>query len=309
MERILLIETSTALCSAALAEDGAITAYKESSAPKAHASLTAVFIQEMLAERGLTLADCDAVCVSMGPGSYTGLRVGVSTAKGLCFGAGKPLLAVGTLDTLVAQAMEEIPGQAGNDGQTGIPCNNGNDTPSNGNPGNVIHDNVIHDNGIHDNGNPGNGIPDNGNPGNVIPGNVIPDLIGDPRFIIPMIDARRMEVYTAVFTSTPSVIPSEAEGSLRYVQITETAPVIIDENSFAEYLEQGPVLFIGDGAGKCADVIRHPNAHFCQCHPKASSMLAPAIVQLRAGNFQDVAYFEPFYLKEFVATVSKKKLW
>ena len=243
----------------------------------------------MLAERGLTLADCDAVCVSMGPGSYTGLRVGVSTAKGLCFGAGKPLLAVGTLDTLVAQAMKEIPGQAGNDGQTVIPCN-----PGNGNPGNVIPGNAIHD----------NGIPGNGNPGNVIP-----DLIGDPRFIIPMIDARRMEVYTAVFTSTPSVIPSEAEGSLRYVQITETAPVIIDENSFAEYLEQGPVLFIGDGAGKCADVIRHPNAHFCQCHPKASSMLAPAIVQLRAGNFQDVAYFEPFYLKEFVATVSKKKLW
>ena len=382
MERILLIETSTALCSAALAEDGAITAYKESSAPKAHASLTAVFIQVMLAERGLTLADCDAVCVSMGPGSYTGLRVGVSTAKGLCFGAGKPLLAVGTLDTLVAQAMEEIPGQAGNDGQTGTPCNNGNDTP--GNPGNGItgNSNSIPSNGIHDNGNPGNDIPDNSNdtpgngipsngipdnsndnlgngipsngitgstnvipgtdnvipgsvnaipnnsngtPGNgitrstnVIPGtdnvitdtdNVIPDLIGDPRFIIPMIDARRMEVYTAVFTSTPSVIPSEAEGSLRYVQITETAPVIIDENSFAEYLEQGPVLFIGDGAGKCADVIRHPNAHFCQCHPKASSMLAPAIVQLRAGNFQDVAYFEPFYLKEFVATVSKKKLW
>ncbi len=351
MERILLIETSTALCSAALAEDGAITAYKESSAPKAHASLTAVFIQEMLAERGLTLADCDAVCVSMGPGSYTGLRVGVSTAKGLCFGAGKPLLAVGTLDTLVAQAMEEIPGQAGNDGQTGIPCNNGNDTPGNvilgngnlgngnlgngnlgngipgngnGNPGNVIPDNGNdtpgngipgNSNGIHDNGIPGsvNAIPDNSNytPGNGITRstNVITDLIGDPRFIIPMIDARRMEVYTAVFTSTPSVIPSEAEGSLRYVQITETAPVIIDENSFAEYLEQGPVLFIGDGAGKCADVIRHPNAHFCQCHPKASSMLAPAIAQLRAGNFQDVAYFEPFYLKEFVATVSKKKLW
>ena len=330
MEKILLIETSTALCSAALAEDGAITAYKESSAPKAHASLTAVFIQEILEERGLTLADCDAVCVSMGPGSYTGLRVGVSTAKGLCFGAGKPLLAVGTLDTLVAQAMEEIPGQAGNDGQTGTPGNS-NDTPGNGITGstNVIPDNSNGNlgNGIHDNGIPGNGIPgsvnaipdnSNGTPGNGIPdtdnvitgtANVIPDLIGDPRFIIPMIDARRMEVYTAVFASTPSVIPSEAEGSLRYVQITETAPVIIDENSFAEYLEQGPVLFIGDGAGKCADVIRHPNAHFCQCHPKASSMLAPAIVQLRAGNFQNVAYFEPFYLKEFVATVSKKKLW
>lgn len=105
MERILLIETSTALCSTALAEDGVITAYRESSAPKAHASLTAVFVQEMLAERGITLSDCDAVCVSKGPGSYTGLRVGVSTAKGLCFGADKPLLSVGTLDTLVAQAI------------------------------------------------------------------------------------------------------------------------------------------------------------------------------------------------------------
>ena len=223
MERIILIETSTALCSVALAEDGAVTAYRESSAPKAHASLTAVFIQEMLDERGLKLADCDAVCVSMGPGSYTGLRVGVSTAKGLCFGAGKPLLAVGTLDTLVAQAS------------------------------------------------------------------------GDYRFIIPMVDARRMEVYTAVFENGQ--------------QIAETAPAIIDENSFAEYLEQGPCLFIGDGAGKCADVIRHPNAHFYQCHPKASSMLAPALAAYRAGDFKDVAYFEPFYLKEFVATVSKKKLF
>lgn len=159
MQRIILIETSTALCSAAIAEAGAVTAYRESSAPKAHASLTAVFIQEMLQERGLTLADCDAVCVSMGPGSYTGLRVGVSTAKGLCFGSGKPLLAVGTLDTLVAQAQ--------------------------------MADQV---------------------------GNVIPDLIGDPRFIIPMIDARRMEVYSAVFSSVQAsktattVISSEAEG-------------------------------------------------------------------------------------------------
>ena len=257
MERIILIETSTALCSVALAEDGAVTAYRESSEPKAHASLTAVFVQEVLAERGVTLADCDAVCVSMGPGSYTGLRVGVSTAKGLCFGSGKPLLAVGTLDTLVAQA-GEIPGQAGNDGSSPY------------------------------------------------------------SFIIPMIDARRMEVYAAVFSpiisdKAYSVISSEAEGrvekSLLYTQITETAPAIIDENSFAEYLEQGPVLFIGDGAGKCADVIKHPNAHFCQCHPKASSMLSPALAALRAGDFKDVAYFEPFYLKEFVATVSKKKLF
>ena len=241
MERIILIETSTALCSVALAEDGNVVDYRESSAPKAHASLTAVFIQEMLAERGLTVNDCDAVCVSMGPGSYTGLRVGVSTAKGLCFGAKKPLVAVGTLDTLVAQAETVIPSE----------------------------------------------------------------VEGSPyRFIIPMIDARRMEVYTAVFSS---VTFSDDEKSFK--QITETAPAIIDENSFAEYLEQGPCLFIGDGAGKCADVIKHPNATFCQCHPKASSMLSPALEAYKEKRFEDVAYFEPFYLKEFVATVSKKKLF
>ena len=233
MERIILIETSTALCSVALAEGGVVTAYRESSAPKAHASLTAVFIQELLSERELTLADCDAICVSMGPGSYTGLRVGVSTAKGLCFGSGKPLLAVGTLDTLVAQATDVIPSE-------------GEESPG-------------------------------------------------YRYIIPMVDARRMEVYTAVFENGR--------------QITETAPAIIDENSFAEYLEQGPCLFIGDGAGKCADVIKHPDATFLQCWPKASSMVEPALAAYRSGDFKDVAYFEPFYLKEFVATVSKKKMW
>ena len=288
MSKIILIETSTALCSAAIAEDGVVTAYRESSAPKAHASLTAVFIQEMLEERGLTLADCDAVCVSKGPGSYTGLRVGVSTAKGLCFGAAKPLIAVGTLDTLVAQAAEAA-------GQSPV-------------------------------------IP---SASTVIPS----EVEGSPyRFIIPMIDARRMEVYSAVFEVTDAsevqnfiendahnviaseaqnVIASEAQNVIARSgatwqsprQITETAPAIIDENSFAEYLEQGPCLFIGDGAGKCADVIKHPNAHFCQCWPKASSMLVPAMEALNAGRFEDVAYFEPFYLKEFVATVSKKKLF
>ncbi len=291
MERIILIETSTALCSVALAEDGAVVGYRESSAPKAHASLTAVFIQEMLGERGLTMADCDAVCVSMGPGSYTGLRVGVSTAKGLCFGSGKPLLAVGTLDTLVAQAAAACYPDA-------AACHP--DAPA-----------------CH---------PERSE------GSFPRPPFGNYRYIIPMIDARRMEVYTAVFevAGTPDahpilpdashVLPSKAEvidevaeadakESPRYRQITETAPAIIDETSFSEYLEQGPCLFIGDGAGKCADVIRHPNATFCQCWPKASSMLEPAVAAFRAGNFQDVAYFEPFYLKEFVATVSKKKLW
>ena len=235
MERIILIETSTALCSVALAEDGVITAYKESSAPKAHASLTAVFIDEILKEKGLTMSDCHAVCVSMGPGSYTGLRVGVSTAKGLCFGSGLPLIAVGTLDTLVAQA--ETTGQ-----------------------------------------------------------------IGNARYIVPMVDARRMEVYTAIFE-----IAGQDGNDAR--QITETAPMIIDEHSFAEQLSEGEVLFIGDGAGKCADVIKHPNAKFIQCNPQASAMLSPAMNAYKEKRFEDVAYFEPFYLKEFVATVSKKKLF
>jgi len=230
MERIILIETSTALCSAALAEDGVVTAYKESSAAKAHASLTAVFIDDMLKERGLTISDCDAVCVSAGPGSYTGLRVGVSTAKGLCFGSGKPLLSAGTLDILVAQASAE--------GHIPEGC----------------------------------------------------------RYIVPMIDARRMEVYSAVFTP---------DGN----QVTETTPVIVDGESFSAQLEEGVVLFISDGAGKCADAICHPNARFVQCWPKASAMLAPALKEFKEKRFKDVAYFEPFYLKEFVATVSKKKMW
>lgn len=241
MERIILIETSTALCSAALAENGRIVSYRESSAPKAHASLTAVYIQEILNEHGLTPDDCDAVCISMGPGSYTGLRVGVSTAKGFCFGSGKPLIAVGTLDTLAAQSRD------------------------------IPEDSL-------------NGMK-----------------VSDMKHIVPMIDARRMEVYTTVFRMT--------SGNGGAKQIKETCPMIVDENSFGDILSEGPVLFIGDGAGKCADVISHPNAYFFQCHPKASAMLDPALKAYKDKRFEDVAYFEPFYLKEFVATVSKRKLW
>ena len=278
MSKIILIETSTSLCSVALAEEGAITAYRESSSPKAHASLTAVFVQEVLAERGLAPADCDAVCVSKGPGSYTGLRVGVSTAKGICFGSGKPLLAVGTLDTLVAQAEGEykyiIPMIDARRMEVysavfeiaTSPVGTRNDAKQIRNGQNVI--------------------------------------------------ARRESTWQSQITPTapvipsgPTVIPSEVEGSSGYTQITETLPKIIDENSFAEYLEQGPCLFIGDGAGKCADVIKHPNAHFCQCNPKASAMLSPAMKAYNEKRFEDVAYFEPFYLKEFVATASKKKLF
>ena len=255
MDNIILIETSTELCSTAMASEGKIISYRESDRPRTHASLTAVFIDEMLRETGLKVQDCSAVCVSMGPGSYTGLRVGVSTAKGLCFGAGIPLLAVGTLDTLVWQG---------------------------------------------------------------ITGEYFRNSQGDPdfRYIIPMIDARRMEVYTAVFSP---------DGK----QVTDTEAKIVDGSSFAEQLAAGHVLFIGDAADKCrtvqlaaghvlfigdaADkcrtVITNPNAHFIQCCPKASSMLVPAMAEYKEKRFRDVAYFEPFYLKNFVATASRRKLF
>ena len=227
MDTIILLETSTELCSAAIARDGEIISYRESGTPRAHASLTAVFVQEMLDETGIRLGDCSAVCVSMGPGSYTGLRVGVSTAKGLCFGAGIPLLAVGTLDTLVWQAISE--------GSVPEGC----------------------------------------------------------RHIVPMIDARRMEVYTSVFS---------ADGR----QEEDVRPAVLEPGSFRSLSGSGPVLFIGDGAGKASEVIDLPDAVFIQCCPKASAMLIPAMAEYKSERFKDVAYFEPFYLKEFVVTASRK---
>lgn len=228
MARIIYIETSTALCSTALSVDGRIVSERRDS-ERRHASLTAPFVKEMLDEQGLSVKDCDAVCVGMGPGSYTGLRVGLSTAKGLCFGAGIPMIAVGSLDTLVWQAI-------------------------------------------------GRGL--------------LPDGC---RHIVPMIDARRMEVYTAVF-------------SVDGAQITETEPKVVDAGSFSDILSEGPVLFIGDGASKCSPVLTSPNAFFVQACPEASSMLVPAEKKLAASLFEDTAYFEPFYLKEFVPTVPKRKV-
>ena len=229
MNRIILLETSVSLCSAALAEDGKLVAYKECPEPRAHASQAAPLVKALLDERGLKVKDCDAVCLSKGPGSYTSLRVGSSTAKGLCFGSNLKLLAAGTLDILVNQAIDE-------------------------------------------------GLVD-----------------ADTKFIVPMIDARRMEVYSAVFTP---------QGK----QITETAPVIVDENSFSAQLAEGKVLFIGDGAGKCEGVIRNANARFIQTEPKASGMIRPALEAWNEKRFEDIAYFEPFYLKQFVATVSKNNI-
>ena len=221
---ILCIETSTAVLSVALARDGAVVCERVCTEPRSQAALTAPLVKEVLSDAGITAGACDAVCVSAGPGSYTGLRVGVSTAKGLAFGAGIPLLSMGTLDILV-EGVEET-----------------------------------------------------------------------PAFIVPMIDARRMEVYTAVYS---------ADGS----RLTEVEARVIGPDAFAEYLEKGEVLFVGDGALKCRDVITHPNARFKEAFPLARHMARRAQEDFDAGKFQDVAYFEPFYLKDFIATVSKKNLW
>jgi len=223
MARILLLETSAATLSVALAEDGKVVQERVCTEPRQQASLAAPLVKEVLDAAGLTVAVCDAVCVSKGPGSYTGLRVGVSTAKGLCFGAGIPLLSVGTLDILAHSAA----------------------------------------------------------------------FAGK---IVPMIDARRMEVYTAVFSP---------EGK----QLTEVEAKVIGPDSFADELAAGPMLFIGDGALKCKDVLTSPNAFFRQADPLASAMAPLAEAAWQEKRFEDVAYFEPFYLKDFIATVSRKNLF
>lgn len=236
MPRLIFIETSTSLCSTALAEDGHIVCSRRSSEPRAHASLTAVFVKEMLDEAGWTVRNLDAVCVGKGPGSYTGLRVGVSTAKGLCFGGNLPLIAVDTLEILARQAIEA-------------------------------------------------GLPEG------------------CKAILPMVDARRMEVYTAVFSSAGE-------------RQTDISPVVLDETSFADLFASGPVAVIGDAAEKFANLLGLgvdtsargwlPDPLFIQTCPEASAMLVPAMAKFAKKEFEDVAYFEPFYLKQFIATTPKK---
>ncbi len=220
---LLLIETSTESCSVALAKGGKIISRRLTTTPRLHASILAPYIQEVLLESGIDIKDCSAIAVSEGPGSYTGLRVGVSTAKGLCFGVGKPLIGINTLQILAMQG------------------------------------------------------------------------IGAADKIVPMIDARRMEVYSAVFDSSCH-------------QESDTEAIILEKESFCELLDHNTVLFIGNGVAKFQAITDHPNAKFCNCYPDAAAMLIPATESLQKKEFKDVAYFEPFYLKEFVAGISKKSL-
>lgn len=226
MARILLIDTSTAVLSVGLSVDGIVVEERIVTEARQQASRTAPLVKEVLNAQGITVKDCDAVCVGSGPGSYTGLRVGVSTAKGLAFGANIPLLAVGTLDILAA------------------------------------------------------GVEDK----------------EAFRYIVPMIDARRMEVYTAVYSQALE-------------KKTPIQALVVDENSFAGELAEGPVLFVGDGALKCRAVLTHSNAQFREAAPLVRNMAALAQQAFDGGKFENLAYFEPFYLKDFVATVSKKNLW
>lgn len=229
---ILLLETATESCSVALSCGNRILAEKYINQPKAHASLLAVYIREILEENDLTVQDCAAIAVSKGPGSYTGLRVGVSCAKGLCYGADKPLIGVGTLEVIAQLAIDRIRHR-----EEEIPYR-----------------------------------------------------------IVPMIDARRMEVYTAVFNP---------EGQ----QLTPTRALILEPDSFRQELELGKVLFTGNGALKFRPLLEgNPNALFSEQLPHASGMREYAYRALQSKNFEDAAYFEPFYLKEFIAGKPKKLL-
>lgn len=225
---ILLIETSARLCSVAISVDGEVVAERVDDSGRSHAALTAPFIRDILSERGLGAKDLDAVAVSSGPGSYTGLRVGVSTAKGICFGAGIPLIGIPTLDILAEEASEHL--------TAGI------------------------------------------------------------KRIIPLLDARRMEVYTASYSP-------ECE------RLSEVRPEIVTEESFAAEKAEGGILYIGDCVEKCRAVLSREGDLFIESWPKAAAMARLAEAAFKAERFEDTAYFEPFYLKEFVATVSRKNLF
>lgn len=217
MARILCLETATTQCSVALSVDGIITAVREdNNLSYSHAELLHVFIEEVLTQAGVGLNELDAIAVSKGPGSYTGLRIGVSAAKGLCFSLDIPLIAVPTLYSLAQQ------------------------------------------------------VPSN------------------PSFIIPLLDARRMEVYSAVFNG---------DG----VQIRETKAEIIDGSTFDHYLEKGEVVFIGNGVEKFKTLCTHPNALFLLDNLPSAQQMGPFVeLKFKEGSFENVAYFEPYYLKDFV---------
>ena len=227
MSCILHIETSTEVCSVSASQDGASIFSKEDFNGPSHAVVLGVFVDEVLSFIDNHAIPLDAVAVSCGPGSYTGLRIGVSMAKGICYGRNIPLIAIPTPEVMTVPVL------------------------------------------------------------------LFQDLPEDA-LLCPMIDARRMEVYAAIYDRALKVK-------------REISADIIDENSYSEFLAEHPVYFFGNGAAKCREKITHPNAHFIEnIHPLAKWMFPLAERAMAEKDFKDVAYFEPFYLKEFVASTPKK---
>lgn len=235
MSLILCIETGTDVCSVGIAKDGELLSLRESDEGRDHARKVGVFVDELLRETGIAPEDLDAVAVGKGPGSYTGLRIGVSFAKGLCYGLQKPLVAVGSLDALAEVAREDY--------EAGILSVEG----------------------------------------------------WENAYLCPMVDARRMEVYAQVF---------DADGRPQ----SEVSAEVIDTESFAAFRGQGrPFVIFGSGARKCADVL--PDATLVEVTPSARGLARLAQQALDEGRTVNIAYFEPFYLKDFVVTTSRKKLF
>ena len=230
MSTIIHIETSTDVCSVALSENGQCIFHQEDRKGPSHARILAPFVEDAVSMADSHAMPIDAVAVSSGPGSYTGLRIGVSTAKGLCYGRGLKLISVPTLELLCVPVL-------------------------------LYHE----------------------------------DLPTDA-LLCPMLDARRMEVYTAVYDRSLKTVCS-------------TSAQIITPDSFKDLLDKNTMIFFGNGASKCKDVLSHPNAIFIDgIEPLAKNMLPLANQTIRNEKFEDVAYFEPFYLKDFVATMPKKLL-
>jgi len=218
---ILHIETSTTCCSIALADNGFVLAIKEQNERNIHASSITLFIDEVMATSGKKYADLNAVAVSMGPGSYTGLRIGVSTAKGLCYALDIPLIAVSTLKAMASYLVEK--------------------------------------------------------------GSYTLNFL-----FCPMIDARRMEVFTALYDA----------------ELNEIEPVnakIVDENSYLNFFENQQIVFFGDGSEKCKQLFsNNEHAVFVPFENSAINLVTLALNKLNANDTEDVAYFEPYYLKEYL---------
>lgn len=230
---ILCLETATSVCSVALCTPDGVVASRQNSDSRSHASLLTVFIGEILSECGVKIKDLDAIAVSKGPGSYTGLRIGVSVAKGISYRAGIPLIGIETLLVMFR--------------------------------GMKIEENLIKDG-------------------------------SDEVIYCPMLDARRMEVYYCLFDNSGK-------------RLNDISAEIIGENSFSGIPEEKKMVFFGEGAMKCKDVIKRGNSLF---HPgfeiSAEFMRKPAFEAISEQRFEDVAYFEPFYLKDFITTTQKKNV-